>query len=457
MPDDLLAGRYQHVKPLGSGAMGDVWLAEDVLLHRRVAVKRVRQWAGATDPHALERMVREARLAARLDHPNAVVVHDLVVIDDVPHVIMQYVPGRSLGSHIAEAGQLHPDEAGRIIGQVAGALAQAHALGIVHRDVKPANILLNEHGQAKLADFGIARSSGDGTLTQTGAVIGTPAYLAPEIVRGESAGPESDVYALGATLYTAVEGRPPFGGGEQNSLAVLAQVLTQAVRPPVRAGPLAALLMDMLAAEPARRPSAVDVETQLRAGPQVHRPRTDPEPRTLVGRVPYTRPPDMTDPIRAAIDHTDAATGGWSGGFEEWEDVARELARHQLHSRDQIALFLPTLFGLDPAETAGFDRRMARSLKSLRAGATIVLGDRMVFVWSTSSRSPEQFTLTIPFHEIVSVDEIEFEEDGEDFNSLVIGTPRFRWPVLFSNQYDLSQWRHDLRAHLSAIAAANRR
>jgi hypothetical protein len=453
--DDLLADRYRRLAPLGAGAMGDVWLAEDVLLHRQVAVKRIRLLPDGTDPRALERMVREARLAARLDHPNAVVVHDLIIVDDVPHLVMQYVPGRSLGAYVAETGRLHPDEAAQVIGQVAGALAQAHALGIVHRDVKPANILLNEHGQAKLADFGIARSSGDGTLTQPGAVIGTPAYLAPEIVRGGAAGPESDVYALGATLYAAVEGQPPFAAGQLNSLAVLAQVLTQQVPPPAHAGRLTALLMSMLDPEPGRRPTAADVEAGLRARPA---PQWAPGPvgtsATVIGAVPYAA--DPVDGIRRAIEHTNAVTGGWSGGFDEWEDVVRDALRELVRPGEDVSLFLPTLFGVDPAEVAGLPKPVARSLRVLRAGATLVLGDRLVFVWSTAGRHPETHTLVIAFPEIRAAEVIEFEEDGEDFQSLVIDTTRFRWPVLFSNQYDLSQWLRDMHAHLSAVAAANR-
>src|SRR5207248_779710 len=181
--------------------------------------------------------VREAKLAARLDHPNAVTVYDLVVENGVPHVIMQFVSGQTLATLIA-SGPLSLAQTAYVGSSVAKALAEAHALGIVHRDVKPANILIDERGRAYLGDFGIARRDTDTALTQTGSFLGTPGYLAPEVARGSGASAASDVYSLGATLYAAIEGRPPFDDDGANMLALLARIITERPTPPRRAGPL---------------------------------------------------------------------------------------------------------------------------------------------------------------------------------------------------------------------------
>lgn len=276
--EDVLSGRYRWRASLGQGAMGEVWLADDLLLGRAVAIKAIRP-----DPHAgidraaVERMAREARVAARLQHPNVVAVFDLLHSDGQPHVVMEYVRGESLAERIRRSGRLSPAEAGQLIAQVAAALEAAHGAGIVHRDVKPANILIADDGTAKLADFGIARAAGDATLTQTGMVIGTPAYLAPEVARGGESSPSSDVWALGATLYLAMEGSAPFGQAGDNTLAVLARVLSESPAPPRSAGELAPLIVAMLDREPAHRPTAGQVRLALAGQPaEVTRPVDSP-------------------------------------------------------------------------------------------------------------------------------------------------------------------------------------
>ena len=176
MEDQVLAGRYRLGASLGEGSMGQVWLADDQLLGRQVAIKKLRAAGGAPlDPSAIDRMVREARTAASLHHAHAVAIFDLIHLDGQPYLVMQYVNGESLAHRISRLGQLPIPEAARIIGQVAGALEAAHRAGIVHRDIKPANILLNLNHDAQLADFGIARTTGDPALTTTGQLIGTVA------------------------------------------------------------------------------------------------------------------------------------------------------------------------------------------------------------------------------------------------------------------------------------------
>ncbi|MEU0541890.1 serine/threonine-protein kinase [Nocardia sp. NPDC005978] len=265
--DRLIAGRYRLTDPIGTGAMGVVWRATDVRLRRTVAVKQLLLGPGLTRSQALEakmRAMREGRIAARLHHPNAVTVFDVAEEDGQPWLVMEYVNAASLAALMREKGPLEPTEVARIGAKVAAALAAAHKAGIVHRDVKPANILVADDGTVKITDFGISRAIGDVTVTSTGFLAGTPAYLAPEVARGENPESPSDVFALGSTLYAAVEGMPPFGEGD-NPLAVLHSVARAMVPPPRRAGALGSVLMDLLAAEADDRPDMEQAAERLQA------------------------------------------------------------------------------------------------------------------------------------------------------------------------------------------------
>jgi hypothetical protein len=254
----LVGGRYRLDRRIGSGAMGVVWQAYDERLLRAVAVKQLRLEPGL-DPEdaeeARERAMREGRIAARLHHPNAVSVFDVVDEDDAPWLVMEYVPSRSLAAEMSERGVLQPDEVGRIGAQVAHALVAAHAAGIVHRDIKPANVLLGESGQVKITDFGISRAQGDVAVTKTGLIAGTPAYLAPEVAYGRPPEAPADVFSLGSTLYAAVEGEPPFGMSE-NTLGLLHAVAAGRINPPQQAGILTDVLIALLNPEPEARPSS---------------------------------------------------------------------------------------------------------------------------------------------------------------------------------------------------------
>src|SRR3954464_11410957 len=249
--------------------MGTVWMARDELLGRQVAVKQILPGAGA-DPHEAEqqrqRALREGRIAARLSHPHAISVYDVAVESGQPWLGMEYLPSRSLAAVIAEDGLLRVDQVAQIGAQVADALAATHAAGIVHRDVKPANILIGEgnrvEGLVKITDFGISHARGDVTLTQTGQITGTPAFLAPEVAQGEEPAPPSDVFSLAATLYTCLEGQPPFGMSG-NSLQQLHRVAGGQIDPPRRCGTLTKPLLGMLRADPAARPSMADVRDEL--------------------------------------------------------------------------------------------------------------------------------------------------------------------------------------------------
>src|SRR3954454_9342876 len=256
----VIAGRYALKDEVGRGGMGIVWRAEDEILGRDVALKRVGLSPGGATPD-LERAAREARLAATLNHPNVVAVFDLAEQGDEQWLVMEYVESRTLAD-LVKAGPLPADQAARLLCQAANALAAAHRAGIVHRDVKPSNILVTRDGQVKLSDFGIARAHGDHTLTQTGMVTGSPAYLAPEVASGQSATAASDVWSLGATLYHALTGRPPYDVGP-NVVSTLYQIVHE--EPPVveDAGWLAPLLSATMAKDPASRWSMQQVAAYL--------------------------------------------------------------------------------------------------------------------------------------------------------------------------------------------------
>ncbi|MEU8383519.1 serine/threonine-protein kinase [Streptosporangium sp. NPDC048865] len=264
-PLPVLAGRYRAIAKLGAGGMGVVWRARDELLHREVAIKEVRldpNLPEAQRAEARERTLREARAAARLGHPSIVAVHDVVAQDGRPWIVMDLVDGRSLEQAVQAEGPLPPRRVAMIGLAVLDALALAHSRGIVHRDVKPANIMLDRNGGVLLTDFGIATLEGDVQLTSPDALVGSPAYMAPERLRGADDGPATDLWALAATLYTAVEGRSPFR--RDTSAATIGAILTQEAPPPRQAGDLAPLLVATLVKDPRRRPGEAGLRAALR-------------------------------------------------------------------------------------------------------------------------------------------------------------------------------------------------
>ncbi|MEU8731219.1 serine/threonine-protein kinase [Streptomyces tendae] len=262
----LIAGRYRLIARLGHGGMGTVWRAKDETVDREVAVKEPRvpdHLPERERANAFERMRREARAAARLDHPAVVDVHDVAVVDGQPWIVMELVRGRSLGDALQE-GTLGAREAARIGLEVLGALEAAHAAGVLHRDVKPDNVMLGRHDRVVLTDFGIAQIEGETSLTDTGGFVGSPEYIAPERVLGQRPGPASDLWSLGVVLYAATEGVSPFR--RSNTPATLQSVLNATPAPPASAqGPLAEVITGLLAKDPARRPDAARVRALLDA------------------------------------------------------------------------------------------------------------------------------------------------------------------------------------------------
>ena len=284
----LLAGRYRLSGLLGQGGMGAVWRALDEQLDREVAVKELRlpeQLPVAQREAWIARLDREARAAARLKHPGIITVHDRIVGDDGrPWIVMELVHGPSLDELIRAHGPMPVPQVAAIGLQILAALDAAHRAGITHRDIKPANVLL-EGDRVVVTDFGIAALEGDPTLTASGVLLGTPAFMSPEQVRGQPATPASDLWSLGATLYTAVEGRPPFGGGSTGGIFVA--VATEEPARPGQAGPLEPLLAGLLRKNPAERPTADQVRTMLAGHPAPG--------RTTIGRPPS--PPQPHQPI----------------------------------------------------------------------------------------------------------------------------------------------------------------
>jgi serine/threonine protein kinase len=294
------------MESIGIGAMGVVWQARDERLERTVAIKQLLVRPGLTElqtEDARRRAMREARLAARLQHRNAIALFDVAEHDGDPCLIMEFLRSRSLSTVLGERGTLPVDEVARIGAQIASALAAAHTAGIVHRDVKPGNILLDDTGLVKITDFGISRSLDDGTVTGSGGVAGTPAYLAPEVARGQEPSQSADVFSLGATLYHAVEGNPPFGTN-MNPLALLHAVATGEVRAPHRAGALTGPLMSMLSPDEQGRPTMEEAAATLE-NLDVRRPpdrwqlqtvpvrQPPPVPTTQVIKTPVHQPPPV--------------------------------------------------------------------------------------------------------------------------------------------------------------------
>ncbi|MEU7388723.1 serine/threonine-protein kinase [Streptomyces tanashiensis] len=281
-----LAGRYRIVRQLGRGGMGVVWRAVDEVLGREVAVKELRTYTDAAAPELADlrlRMTREARAAARVRHPGVVAVHDVTEHEGRPVIVMELVDGPSLDDVLGERGTVDPVEAARIGAHVLEALAAAHDVGVLHRDVKPGNILLDRSGRIVLTDFGIAtmEDPGDGSathLTRSGEIVGSLDFLAPERARGQDPGPASDVWALGATLYAAVEGASPFR--RTSTWSTLAAIVTEPLPEPRRAGPLAPVLLRLLDKDPASRPTAREAARLLGT---VGEPAPEGAPEAMTG------------------------------------------------------------------------------------------------------------------------------------------------------------------------------
>ncbi len=325
MPPEMIAGRYEVLREIGRGGMGAVWLCRDDVLGRQVAVKQLGGLPGETAPH-LARSLREARASAALTHPHVVSIYDAVEDSDRVWLVMEYVPSRTLSALTSEEGPLPPRRAAFIGAQIADGLAAAHAGGTVHRDVKPGNVLVGDGDLAKIADFGIARHVDDETLTQTGMVTGTPMFFSPQLARGVTATSADDVWALGATLFTVVEGSPPWPQ-EPNAIAMLHYIAKHPPPRPEAAGPLTDLITRMLSADPAERPDMAAVATELHALAGDDSRETD-HPTVAFAHGPPTvererQPPAAPDPAPVASRLPPPMPVGSEPSYDEPEDGRR--------------------------------------------------------------------------------------------------------------------------------------
>ncbi|WP_190013324.1 serine/threonine-protein kinase [Streptomyces lucensis] len=300
----LIAGRYRLADSIGSGGMGRVWRAHDEVLHRAVAIKELTAALYVSDSDRgvlLARTRAEARAAARINHSAVVTVHDVLEHDGRPWIVMELVEGQSLADAVKDRGRVEPREAARIGLWVLRALRAAHTAGVLHRDVKPGNVLLGRDGRVLLTDFGIAQIEGDTTITRTGEVVGSVDYLAPERVRGHDPGPSSDLWALGATLYTAVEGRSPFR--RTSPLSTMQAVVEEEAAQPDNAGPLGPVIAALLRKEPGQRPGAEETEQMLAEAAEGRRPSAA---QAFV--------PTQTSGIRPDGGHGPGSAGHGTGG-----------------------------------------------------------------------------------------------------------------------------------------------
>ncbi|MBT2411768.1 serine/threonine protein kinase [Streptomyces sp. ISL-12] len=288
----LLAGRYRLGDVLGRGGMGTVWRAQDETLGRTVAVKELR-FPTSIDEEEKRRLItrtlREAKAIARIRNNSAVTVFDVVDEDDRPWIVMELVEGKSLAEVIREDGLLEPKRAAEVGLAVLDVLRSAHREGILHRDVKPSNVLIAEDGRVVLTDFGIAQVEGDPSITSTGMLVGAPSYISPERARGHKPGPAADLWSLGGLLYAAVEGTPPYDKG--SAIATLTAVMTESLEEPKNAGPLRDVIYGLLTKDPAQRLD--DAGARALLNKVIHAPASTPaEPMDATKVVPLPAQPD---------------------------------------------------------------------------------------------------------------------------------------------------------------------
>ncbi|CAL9546024.1 Serine_threonine-protein kinase PknD [Streptomyces sp. enrichment culture] len=317
----LLAGRYRLGKVLGRGGMGTVWRAQDETLGRTVAVKELRFPSNIDEDEKrrlITRTLREAKAIARIRNNSAVTVYDVVQEDDRPWIVMELVEGKSLAEVIREDGLLEPKRAAEVGLAVLDVLRSAHREGILHRDVKPSNVLIAEDGRVVLTDFGIAQVEGDPSITSTGMLVGAPSYISPERARGHKPGPAADLWSLGGLLYAAVEGSPPYDKG--SAIATLTAVMTEPLEEPKNAGPLTDVIHGLLTKDPAQRLDDAGARAMLNA--VINAPaRAGGEPLDATKVVPLPAQPDRS-----------SGKGGSAGTGAKRGEEAGERLRGALRS-----------------------------------------------------------------------------------------------------------------------------
>lgn len=324
----LLAGRYRLGAVLGRGGMGTVWRAEDETLGRTVAVKELRFPSSIDDDEKrrlITRTLREAKAIARIRNTSAVTVYDVVDEDDRPWIVMELVEGKSLAEAIREDGLLEPRRAAEVGLAILDVLRSAHREGILHRDVKPSNVLIAEDGRVVLTDFGIAQVEGDPSITSTGMLVGAPSYISPERARGHKPGPAADLWSLGGLLYAAVEGAPPYDKG--SAIATLTAVMTEPLEEPKNAGPLKDVIYGLLNKDPAQRLDDAGARAMLNAVIHAPEPKAEPEPAADATRVVPL--PAQPGPAESGGKKSGGGSGssGPSAGAERLRGALRSMRK----------------------------------------------------------------------------------------------------------------------------------
>jgi serine/threonine protein kinase len=367
----LLAGRYRLGEVLGRGGMGTVWRAQDETLGRTVAVKELRFPSNIDEEEKrrlITRTLREAKAIARIRNNSAVTVFDVVQEDDRPWIVMELVEGKSLAEVIREDGLLEPKRAAEVGLAVLDVLRSAHREGILHRDVKPSNVLIAEDGRVVLTDFGIAQVEGDPSITSTGMLVGAPSYISPERARGHKPGPAADLWSLGGLLYAAVEGAPPYDKG--SAIATLTAVMTEPLEEPKNAGPLRDVIHGLLTKDPAQRLDDAGARAMLNS--VIHAPATaaEPEPMDATKVVPLPAQPDKS-----------SRKGSSAGSGSKRSEEAGERLRGALRSVRKAAV--GTAGASAASRTGAEDGTTASGAEGGKAGA----GDAGASVPESGSKS----------------------------------------------------------------------
>jgi eukaryotic-like serine/threonine-protein kinase len=469
-----IGDRYELNELLGKGGMGRVWRAHDHLLHRDIAVKEVDVQASLTESEAAlvkRRALREARSAARLSHPGAVATYDVVDEDDGAFIVMELVEGSTLADVVRNEGPLNPEAAARIGLDVIDTLEAAHDNGVVHRDIKPANIMLPPDGGAKVADFGIASVKDDPKITQTGMVMGSPQFMAPEQAQGERSGPAADVWALGATLYYAVEARFPFDRG--NAISTLAAVVQDDYPKPRKAGRLSPAINAALSKDAGARPDDDELRDLLR---EVIEPTVDfvsPEPvrrsrpkrrrlrwglqwlaaavvaGALIGVVATALLPEQEDGRRQP---TDRQAGPRAGSGQSQVRIPADWVEHKDPETGYTISYPAGWEQIDQGQV-GLDFRDPETGTYLRVAATDTPGPSPVGAWRAQA---QDFSASHANYQEIRIDpatykgyeaakwEFTYTEGGVDLHALDLGfvTDEYGFALYFqthAERWDESQ------------------
>nr|WP_268811552.1 protein kinase [Kibdelosporangium aridum] len=391
----LVGNRYLLETSIGQGAMGTVWSGTDELLHRSVAVKELKLAPDLPEDEAAdlrERALREARAMAVVTHPNVVMLYDVAWDDNSPFVVMELVPGQSLAKILNRHGRLDVPLLALVIDSVAAALQAAHRLDIVHRDVKPSNVLVSKYGEIKLSDFGIARNSADPTLTRTGYLVGTPAFLAPEVAVGERVTPAADLWSLGTTLFRAAEGRLPYDNTEP--LVILSTIINGEVPQHHQTGPIGEVISGLMVKDPARRMPLDQVRQLVR--PLLPAAGTNPLGHLLDPNAPAMRDGADSATRRIRSDGTASRTSQSGSRHTPTSPPTTPLANKATNRRTRVIISAAAAVVLGVAGYLIVDNMGQNQKQDPEQGQTPVRGVPPESLDAYSRIQAEQYTRAFP-------------------------------------------------------------